>query len=209
MKQGLLIILSGPSGVGKGVLRKKLMKENDLDLFFSVSMTTRPKRFKETDGKDYYFVNRYQFEKLIREDGLIEHVEYCGNYYGTPKKPVESALKRGRNVLLEIEVNGASEVMEKYRGMYTLAIFLMPPSTEELERRIMLRGSESEEAIEKRLEQAKQEMSLKDNYDVCLTNYTVSKTALRFTQAVQNRLRYIEAMEKGLSFDPNYIIKRP
>ena len=190
-------------------MRKKLMRDNDLDLFFSVSMTTRPKRFKEVNGRDYFFVSKEEFEKLLDEDGLIEHVEYCGNYYGTPRKPVEDALNSGRNVLLEIEVNGASEVMEKYRGIYTLAIFLMPPSAEELERRIKLRGSESEEAVEQRLEQSKKEMELSVNYDVCLTNYTVSKTALRFTQAVKNRIRYCESVEQGLPIDPDYVIKRP
>ncbi len=209
MKHGLLIILSGPSGVGKGVLRKKLMKDNELGLTFSVSMTTREQRPKEINGKDYYFVSKEKFERLIANDGLIEHVEYCGNYYGTPKKPVEDALKRGENVLLEIEVQGAAEVMKHYRGMYTLAIFLMPPSVEELERRIMLRGSESEEEIDRRLAQSKEEMKLRDNYDVCLTNYTVKKTALRFTQAVKNRIKYCEAVEQGLPTDPNYIIKRP
>lgn len=209
MKQGLLIVLSGPSGVGKGVLRRKLMKDKELNLVFSVSMTTRQKRPKEQNGKDYLFVSKQTFQNLIKEDGFIEYVEYCDNYYGTPKNFVEENLKLGKNVLLEIEVSGAEKVMAKYRGMYTLAIFLMPPSIEELERRIKLRGSESEEEIDARIAKSKDEMAHRTEYDVSLTNYTVNKTAFRFKQAVQNRIRYIEAVEKGEKVDPTYVIKRP
>ena len=117
MKQGLLIILSGPSGVGKGVLRRKLMRDKDLDLVFSVSMTTRAKRPKEQNGKDYLFVSRQTFQNILARDGFIEHVEYCDNEYGTPRDFVEENLKAGKNVLLEIEVSGAEKVMSQYRGM--------------------------------------------------------------------------------------------
>ncbi len=209
MKQGLLIILSGPSGVGKGVLRRKLMKDKELDLVFSVSMTTRSKRPKEQNGKDYLFVTKDAFRTMLEEDGFIESVEYCDNFYGTPKAFVEENLRQGHNVLLEIDVHGAERVMQKYHGMYTLAIFLMPPTMEELERRIRLRGSESEEEIANRIQKSKEEMEKRKAYDVCLTNYTVNKTALRFKQAVQNRIRYCEAIESGAEPDPNYVIKRP
>lgn len=209
MKQGLLVILSGPSGVGKGVLRRKLMKDKELNLVFSVSMTTRAKRPKEQNGKDYLFVSREEFKKRLDEDGFIEWVEYCDNFYGTPKAFVEESLKEGKNVLLEIDVQGAERVMKVYRGMYTLAIFLMPPSMEELERRIRLRGSESEEEIADRIRKSKEEMEKRTEYDVSLTNYTVNKTALRFKQVVQNRIRYCEQVEKGEPTDPTYVIKRP
>lgn len=209
MRQGLLVILSGPSGVGKGVLRRKLMKDKELNLAFSVSMTTRPKRPKEQNGKDYFFVTKEEFGRKLKEDGFIEWVEYCDNYYGTPKSFVEENIKAGRNVLLEIDVDGAERVMKKYRGMYTLAIFLMPPSMEELERRIRLRGSESEDEINNRIQKSKEEMEKRLQYDVSLTNYTVNKTALRFKQCVQNRIRYCEQVEKGEKTDPTYIIKRP
>lgn len=209
MKQGLLIILSGPSGVGKGVLRRKLMKDKDLKLVFSVSMTTRAKRPKEQNGKDYLFVSKDTFRKLLARNGFIEHVEYCDNYYGSPRDFVDENLRQGHNVLLEIEVNGAEKVMAQYRGMYTMAIFLMPPSMEELERRIKLRGSESEEEINERILKSKEEIERRVDYDVCLTNYTVNKTALRFKQAVLNRIKYCEAVENGQPTDPDYIIKRP
>lgn len=209
MKQGLLIILSGPSGVGKGVLRRKLMKDKELNLAFSVSMTTRQKRPKEQNGKDYLFVSKDTFRNLLARNGFIEHVEYCDNYYGTPRAFVDDNLKQGRNVLLEIEVTGAEKVMEQYRGMYTLAIFLMPPSLEELERRIKLRGSESEEEISERIQKSQEEIAKRVEYDVCLTNYTVNKTALRFKQSVLNRIKYCEAVENNQPTDPEYVIKRP
>ena len=209
MKQGLLIILSGPSGVGKGVLRRKLMRDKDLDLVFSVSMTTRAKRPKEQNGKDYLFVSRQTFQNILARDGFIEHVEYCDNEYGTPRDFVEENLKAGKNVLLEIEVSGAEKVMSQYRWMYTLAIFLMPPSIEELERRIKLRGSESEEEINERIKKSQDEMAKRKDYDVVLTNYTVNKTALRFKQSVMNRIKYCEAVEAGEPVDPDYVIKRP
>ncbi len=208
MKQGLLIILSGPSGVGKGALRKKLMKENDLGLVFSVSMTTRSKRPKEINGKEYYFVSHYEFLKHIDDNDFIEYVKYVDNYYGTPKGFVDKKLAEGKNVLLEIEVEGATQVMEQYRGMYTLAIFLVPPSMEELEKRIRFRHSEDDEEVFRRLEKASKELVMKDQYDVCLTNYTINKTAIRFKQAVNNRLKYIEAVENGGEIPQDYIIKR-
>ncbi|MFA6861332.1 MAG: guanylate kinase [Bacilli bacterium] len=209
MKQGLLIILSGPSGVGKGSLRKKLNHEPDFKVDYSVSMTTRPKRFREMNGKDYIYVGLPEFEQKIKENYFIEYVNYCGNYYGTPKSFVDTHLLAGRNVLLEIEADGAEQVMKQYRGIYTLAVFVIPPTMEELERRIRLRNTETEEQIQARLEKAKKEMALKDNYDVVLTNYTLNKTALRFKQVVNNRLTYIKNVEAGNPVSKEYVIKRP
>lgn len=209
MKQGLLIILSGPSGVGKGVLRRKIMKDKDLNLTFSISMTTRPKRIKETNGKDYFFVNQEEFERRIAQGDFIEYVKYCDHYYGTPKGFVDEKLKAGKNVLLEIEVEGATKVLKQYRGMYTLAVFLLPPNLQELERRIRLRNSETDDEIAERIKQAQEEMKLKDEYDVCLTNYTVKKTAIRLKQSIMNRLNYINAVETGGDVPKEYTIKRP
>lgn len=209
MKQGLLIVLSGPSGVGKGTLVRYLKKDSEFKALYSISETTRPRRLKEVNGRDYYFVSPFFFQNGIKDNRYIEYASYCGNYYGTPKDFVIENLNAGNSVLLEIETNGAKQVMDKFRGMYVLTIFLMPPSIEELEKRIRARDSETEQQIEARINLAKEEMKLKDNYDVVLTNYTVNKTIKRFKQAVNNRINYIEAVENGQEVSPNYIIKRP
>lgn len=209
MKQGLLIILSGPSGVGKGTLTKKLKREHLLDAVFPVSLTTRQRRLKETNEKEYRFVSEEDFLQRIKNKEFLEYTKYCGHYYGTLKSDVEGALQRGENVLLEIETEGAKNVMDLYPGMYTLAVFLVPPTIEELERRIRLRHSESEEQIQERIDLAKRELACKEQYDCCLTNYTVNKTALRFMQAVGRRVAYIEAKENNAPTPEGYIIKRP
>lgn len=209
MKQGMLIILSGPSGVGKGTIRKIVLNEKLLDVAFCISDTTRMRRIKEKKGKEYNFISKEEFEERIKQGYYLEYVEYCGNYYGTPKGFIEENLKKGVNVLLEIEAQGAKRVMEQYAGMYTLSIFLMPPSIEELERRIRLRHSEDDASLEKRLNKAREEMSMKDNYDVVLTNYTLKKTAKRFATSVENRMNYINAFEEGRELPRGYRIKRP
>ncbi len=209
MKQGLLIILSGPSGVGKGTLTKKLKREHLLDAVFPVSLTTRQRRLKETNEKEYRFVSEDDFLQQIKSNEFLEYTKYCGHYYGTLKSDVEGALQRGKNVMLEIETEGAKNVMDLYPGMYTLAVFLVPPTIEELERRIRLRHSENEEQIQERIDLAKKELTCKEQYDCCLTNYTVNKTALRFMQAVGRRVAYIEAKENNAPTPEGYIIKRP
>ncbi|MCR5102690.1 MAG: guanylate kinase [Butyrivibrio sp.] len=165
--KGLLVVISGFSGTGKGTLVKEIMKKYD-NYSLSVSMTTRSPRTGEVDGVDYHFVTNDEFEKLIKEDGFIEHAGYCDHYYGTPKKFVENELNNGRDVILEIEMQGALQVKEKYPE--TLLLFVTPPSITELERRLRGRGTETEEVIMKRLSRAKEEAVYMDKYDYLIIN---------------------------------------
>lgn len=172
-KKGNLIIYSGPSGVGKGTVRKELFEMEDLHLMYSISMTTRTPREGEKEGIDYFFVSREKFEEAIANDELLEYAEFVGNYYGTPRKYVESLLEQGYNVMLEIEIEGAKKVMEKCPEH--ISIFLMPPSFDALERRIRGRRTEEEEIVQMRLSKARQEMNLHDNYQHVVVNDSVEK----------------------------------
>jgi guanylate kinase len=138
-ERGLLVVLSGPSGVGKGTVRKALFEMEGHDLVYSISMTTRSPREGEVDGGDYYFVSKEEFERRIREDQFIEYAEFVGNYYGTPKDKVDEQLKLGKEVVLEIEVQGALQVREKTKD--AVFIFIAPPNKEALYRRILIRGT--------------------------------------------------------------------
>ena len=172
-KKGNLIIYSGPSGVGKGTVRKELFEIEDLHLMYSISMTTRAPREGEREGIDYFFVSREQFENAIANNELLEYAEFVGNYYGTPRHYVESLLEQGYNVMLEIEVEGAKKVMEKCPD--AISIFLMPPSFEALERRIRGRRTEEEEIVQMRLSKARQEMNLQDKYQYVVVNDSIDK----------------------------------
>ena len=173
--KGHLFILSGPSGVGKGTVRKELMKDPSLRLFYSVSMTTRSPRPGEVDGKDYYFVTPAQFDDNLRRGNLLEWAEFVGNRYGTPKDKVEEMLCSGKNVLLEIEVNGTMEVLAKCPD--AISIYLMPPSFAALEARIRGRSTESEEIIEQRLAKARHELTMGDKYKYRVENDDVLRAA--------------------------------
>ena len=164
---GLLFIVSGFSGAGKGTIMKELLRRYD-NYALSVSATTRKPRPGEVHGKDYFFISREEFEKMIREDALIEYATYAGNYYGTPRKYVEEMMAAGKDVILEIEVQGAQKIKEKMPE--TERIFVTPPSAEELRRRLTDRGSETEEEIEKRLRRAVEEASYMPLYDYILVN---------------------------------------
>ncbi len=176
-KKGLLIILSGPSGVGKGTVRKIVMRDKKLNLAYSISMTTRAPRSNEVDGKDYFFVSNEEFEKNIENNNLLEHAEFVGNKYGTPRDYVEKLRNEGKNVILEIEVNGAQQVLSQVDKKDRISIFLVPPSIEELEKRIRHRRSEEEEIIQQRLNKARREMLLTDQYDYVVLNDTVGRAA--------------------------------
>lgn len=168
MERGLLIVLSGPSGVGKGTVRKYLMEDESLNMVFSTSMTTRAPRNGEVDGQDYFFSTKEEFEKAIENGELLEWAEFVGNYYGTPLKEVERLRDEGKNVLLEIEVQGAQQVQEKVNDV--ISIFMIPPTMEELENRIRGRKSEPEEIIQERLSKAEKEMKLIKNYKYVVCN---------------------------------------
>lgn len=170
-KKGILIVFSGPSGCGKGTVLKELIDKDD-NVFLSVSATTRSPREGEINGKNYYFLTKEEFEEQISNDGMLEYAKYCENFYGTPKAPVLERIEKGQNVILEIEVQGAMKVKEKQKD--AVLVFLMPPSMEELERRLVDRQTEDIETITKRLNTAKEEIAHKDEYDYTIVNNTVS-----------------------------------
>jgi guanylate kinase len=177
MEKGLLIILSGPSGVGKGTIRQEVMKDASLNLFYSVSMTTRPQRAGEVEGREYYFVNDAEFQRNIDNGNLLEHADFVGHRYGTPKNKVEAMREQGKNVILEIEVNGASQVLSQYPQDEIVSIFLMPPSLEALEARIRGRCTEGEAVIEARLAKARKEVALRKHYKYVVINDDVHRAS--------------------------------
>ena len=168
MLKGTLFILSGPSGVGKGTLKERLLSEFCKHLAFSVSATTRKAREGEADGREYFFVDRQEFERRIREGGFLEHAEYAGNLYGTPRAFVERLLSEGKDVILEIEVKGARQVM---RAMpENVSIFVLPPSDEILAERLRGRGTEDEATVQRRLSQSRAEIESAGEYDYRIVN---------------------------------------
>lgn len=177
MKKGLLIIISGPSGVGKGTIRRKVMEDNSLNLAYSVSMTTRTPRDREIDGVDYYFVSREEFQKHVDNGNLLEWAEFVGNCYGTPASYVEKLREEGKNVILEIEVEGAKQVLSKCKGNDVFSIFLLPPSFKDLEKRIRRRKSDTSDAIHERLEKAKREIGLKHQYHYVVLNDNIERAS--------------------------------
>ena len=187
-REGLLVIVCGPSGVGKGTILSALMERNG-NVRYSISATTRSPRQGEKDGVNYFFKTREEFEEMIKNDALVEWDEYCGNFYGTPKSYVEQTIKQGYDVILEITVEGALNVKKKYPDCVT--IFLLPPSFEELRRRIINRGTEDEEIISKRLAVAKWEIEQVDQYDYVVINDYVEKTADCLNHILQSeKLKY-------------------
>ncbi|MGA9226673.1 MAG: guanylate kinase [Mesobacillus sp.] len=176
-EKGLLIVLSGPSGVGKGTVRKELFSQPDTAFEYSVSATTRFPREGERNGVDYFFKTREEFEDMIKQDQLLEYAEFVGNYYGTPVEYVRQTLDAGKDVFLEIEVQGASQVRRKFpEGLF---IFLAPPSLSELENRIVTRGTETEDIIKGRMRAAREEIEMMELYDYVVENDHVESAANR------------------------------
>ena len=185
MKKGLLIIISGPSGVGKGCIRQKITEKTDLNLWFSVSMTTRKMRPGEKDGREYFFVSKEQFLETLAKGGLLESNRYVENYYGTPKEKVEEMRSKGYNVLLEIDVNGAEQVMKTVGKDDVCSIFILPPSLDELEKRIRGRSTENEETIANRLAQANREIAMVKDYRYSVTNDNLDRCATEIANIIK------------------------
>ena len=178
--------MSGPSGVGKGTIRNKLFEKNDLNLFYSVSMTTRKPRPGEVDGVDYYFVSNEEFDKNIENGNLLEWAEFVGNRYGTPKDKVEKMREEGKNVLLEIDVNGTSQVLQKVEDV--ISIFILPPSLKDLENRIRGRSTEVEEVIQKRLAKAIKELEFQKQYKFKVVNDELDKATEEIRNIIKNNM---------------------
>ncbi|ADP32081.1 guanylate kinase [Bacillus atrophaeus] len=180
-ERGLLIVLSGPSGVGKGTVRQAIFSQEDTKFEYSISVTTRSPRAGETDGVDYFFKTRDEFEQMIANNKLLEWAEYVGNYYGTPVDYVEQTLQEGKDVFLEIEVQGALQVRNAFpEGLF---IFLAPPSLSELKNRIVTRGTETDALIENRMKAAKAEIEMMDAYDYVVENDNI-ETACEKIKAI-------------------------
>ncbi|MBW4580114.1 MAG: guanylate kinase [Tildeniella nuda ZEHNDER 1965/U140] len=169
---GALIVLTGPSGVGKGTLLRSLIQRHP-ELYLSVSVTTRSPRPGEIDGKNYYFVTRSTFERMVASGELLEWAEFAGNFYGTPRHAVEEQIRDGRRVILEIELQGARQIRQNFPD--ALQIFILPPSLLELEDRIRSRAQDSEEAIIRRLQRARTEINAADEFDTCIVNDDFAK----------------------------------
>jgi len=202
-EKGLLIVLSGPSGVGKGTVRKAIFQDPDVDFVYSISVTSRKKRRGEVDGVDYFFKTREEFEEMIKNDELLEYTQYVGNYYGTPIKFVKETLESGKDVFLEIEVEGAKQVREKFPD--GLFIFLIPPSFRELEKRIRRRGTESDELIQSRLAVAREELKMMSLYDYVVENDRVENAVKKIKAIVMaehcRRSRVEKKFKKILGVD--------
>ena len=180
--QGILVVVSGFSGAGKGTLMKELLKRYD-NYALSISATTRAPREGETDGKEYFFVTKEQFEKMRDERKLVEYAQYVNNYYGTPKEYVEQKMAEGKDVILEIEIQGALKVKKRFPD--ALLLFVTPPSAEELRRRLVGRGTETLEVINARLARAAEEASGMEAYDYLLINDDLDRCVEEMHQLIQ------------------------
>lgn len=199
-ERGLLIVLSGPSGVGKGTVRKAIFDSEGNEFEYSISMTTRNMREGENEGVDYFFRSREEFEALIEAGQMLEYAEYVGNYYGTPLEYVNQTLDEGKDVFLEIEVQGAMKVKEKVPdGVF---IFLTPPDFDELKNRIVGRGTDDISVIDKRMEVAREEVEMMRHYDYAVVNDKVELAVDRIKKIIESEHyrvdRVIDRYEKML-----------
>jgi len=190
MQRGILFVLSGPSGVGKGTVLDHLM-EDYKDINYSVSATTREPREGEVDGLDYFFIGKEKFNQMKKEDKFLETAQVHGNYYGTPKGYVEDCLKRGDDIILEIDIQGAKQIKEKFKD--AVYIFLLPPNYEELKNRLEKRDSESEASLKTRLKNASEEISEMENYDYRIVNDKIQDTVKEVKKVIKKE----RAKKKG------------
>ncbi|MEP6020230.1 MAG: guanylate kinase [Paracoccaceae bacterium] len=191
-RRGLLIILSSPSGAGKSTLAKR-MRNWDADIAFSVSATTRAPRTGETDGADYHFISENEFKTMVIDGQMLEHAHVFGNFYGSPRPPVEEAISQGRDVLFDIDWQGAQQIRNSELGQHTLSIFLLPPSIRELRKRLEGRGQDDESVISKRMLRSWDEISHWDGYDFVLVNDDLDATEARLKTIIEaTRLRRLQ-----------------
>lgn len=191
-RRGLLIILSSPSGAGKSTLARRLMKW-DPTLRFSVSATTREARNEEVEGKDYFFVSEAEFRKWVADGKMLEHAHVFGNFYGSPLPPVAEAIETGRDVLFDIDWQGAQQIRNSALGPYTLSIFILPPSIPELHRRLVNRGQDDPATIAKRMQKSWDEISHWDGYDYVLINDDLDETESKLKTIIQaERLKFAQ-----------------
>jgi len=191
MKKGLLIILSGPSGVGKGTVREYIVKTQKIDMVFSVSMTTRKPRPGEVNGVDYYFVSQEEFDRNVKEGNFLEHASFVGNSYGTPKDAVEKLRNEGKNVFLEIEINGATQVLNNVKDEGVVSFFLAPPSIETLKERIAGRKTEPPEIIEQRVQKGMKELSESYRYDYVIVNNRVKEAGDKIIAILEEKIKHL------------------
>lgn len=184
--QGLLLIVCGPSGVGKSTIIEKMLSSglSKRECVFSVSMTTRPPREGEVDGINYWFVTRERFEKGIERGELLEYAEFAGNYYGTPAPPINAAIESGKCIILDIELQGVLQVKERMPEAVT--VFIKPPDWDELAKRLRGRGTESEELVLKRLERARRDSEHIGRFDHVITNSNIKTAAQELTEIINN-----------------------
>uniref|UniRef100_UPI003FEE6924 guanylate kinase n=1 Tax=Roseburia sp. TaxID=2049040 RepID=UPI003FEE6924 len=208
MKQknkGILTVVSGFSGAGKGTIMKELLKRHSDTYALSISATTRNPRPGETDGVEYFFRTREEFEQMIAEDALIEYAQYVGNYYGTPKAYVEEQLLAGKNVILEIEIQGALKVKEKFPD--TLLLFVTPPSAEELKNRLVGRGTETMDVVMSRLNRANEEAEGIEQYDYLVINDVLEDAVEEVHQIIQNEHYRVSRNETSIEMMRNELKK--
>jgi guanylate kinase len=183
-RRGLLIILSSPSGAGKSTLTRRL-RDWDSSLNFSVSATTRTPRDGEVDGREYHFMSQSEFQRQVADGGMLEHAHVFGNFYGSPRDPVEAAINAGNDVLFDIDWQGAQQIQNSALGQHTLSIFILPPSIRELHRRLVTRGQDSDEVIAKRMRKSWDEISHWAEYDYVLVNDDLEETDKRLKTIVE------------------------
>lgn len=189
MKKGLLIIIAGPSGVGKGTVREEVMKKKSLNLAYSVSCTTRKPRPKEKNGVDYFFISKQDFLKRIKEKEFLEYAQFVGNYYGTSKKFINSLRESGKNVVLEIEVKGTKQIIKQFKKSELITFFLIPPTLKDLEKRIRGRSTETDEVIKGRLAKAKIELKEKKYFDYVIVNDTPKRAANEIIKNINKAIK--------------------
>ena len=188
IKKGKIIIISGPSGVGKSTIVKEIIKNKNLNLKFSVSLTTRKPRLGEINGVNYYFVNKKDFLSAIKKGELLEYTVFINNYYGTKKNDVDKWINNGYNVLLEIEIEGVKQILKKYKKDELISFFIMPPSLEELKKRIKNRLTENDNSIKLRLERAIKEIEFKSYFNHVIVNNICDNAKEEIIKIIKNYL---------------------